>query len=773
MNETEEFHLPQADPADGSDPRLLEALRQYQAALETGAKPNRRAFLAQHTEVAAELAECLDGLDFLHSAVPQVQAPDRGLVVGPALQPDGMLGDFRIIREIGRGGMGVVYEAHQVSLDRRVALKVLPFAATLDDRQLRRFENEARAAAQLHHGNIVPVYAVGKERGTHFYAMQLIDGRTLAAVIDELRQTPLTKAPAHPAGDTMKGAASITYHSVESKQFFRSVANIGTQAADALDYAHQMGVVHRDVKPANLLLDGRGNLWVTDFGLARFQAAPGMTASGDLVGTLRYMSPEQAAGKPIIDPRSDIYSLGVTLYELLTRQAASPGNDRQACLRQILEDEPIAPRKLNAALPVELETIVLKAMAKGPEERYGTARELADDLRRYLDDQPVQARRPTVRDRVAKWARRHRRFVAAAVLAVIASAVLLAATSMRVAQADQEALEKVQREQARTQTAFDQLKIEQQKLTEEQGRTQVALLHEAEQRTKAVRNYEQAREVLDYLTYLGTEGLANKPEFKAVRQEILRKLEKYFEQFIAEHSDDPMIHDELVEAQSSVARIYAEKGEPEKVVAMLGGDAPGAPRMRNFGGPPGTPPPFFHLPRTISPVFLVGQHSVQEDLQWPPEKAHKMWNLMGSKDQRGGPPKREEVQALEKEIREQLQPEEYRRLQQIAWQLSGALALNEPAVSESLHLSAQQKKDIHVQLFGKDGRGPGRSSDKKGGPGPGFDGEWKAAHEAAFNVLSADQKEQWKVLVGRPFVGEMHWGFPPGRGSSRDRGSRP
>src|SRR5262249_4347882 len=163
-------------------------------------------------------------------------------------------------------------------------------------------------------------------------------------------------------------------------------AALGVQAAEALEYAHQMGVVHRDVKPANLLLDARGHLWVTDFGLARLQASPGLTAPGDVVGTLRYMSPEQAAGQPVIDPRSDVSGWGATRYELLTERPASPGRDRRECLRQVLEEEPPPPRRLSRAVPAELETIVLKAMAKAPEERYSTARELADDLGRFLAD---------------------------------------------------------------------------------------------------------------------------------------------------------------------------------------------------------------------------------------------------------------------------------------------------------------------------------------------------------------------------------------------------
>jgi hypothetical protein len=170
-----------------------------------------------------------------------------------------------------------------------------------------------------------------------------------------------------------------------------------------------MGVLHRDIKPANLLVDWRGSLWVTDFGLAHCRSQSGLTLTGDLVGTLRYMSPEQAmAQRGVIDHRSDVYSLGVTLYELLTLQPAFDGQDRQELLRQIAFEEPRPPRRIHRTIPTELETIVLKAMAKEPAERYGTAQELADDLQRFLKDEPIRARRPTVQQRATKWARRHK-----------------------------------------------------------------------------------------------------------------------------------------------------------------------------------------------------------------------------------------------------------------------------------------------------------------------------------------------------------------------------
>jgi serine/threonine protein kinase len=463
-------------PPPPDDLRLVRALEEYFDELESGRRPDRERFLARYPEVAAALAECLDGLHFVHAAASQLYPAGSTAKPSDELGPATALGDYLLIREVGRGGMGVVYEAEQLSLGRRVALKVLPFAATLDPRQLQRFKNEAQAAAHLHHQNIVPVYAVGCERGVHYYAMQYIDGQSLAAIIQEQRrrmglerpvQDAAINAPTPRPGSRAWGrvATADTNHSllstsgsVQAREYFRAVARVGVQAAEALDYAHQCGVVHRDIKPGNLLFDVRGNLWVADFGLARFEGSDALTATGDLLGTLRYMSPEQAlTRRGPLDQRTDVYSLGVTLYELLTLQPAFHGPDRQELLRQIAHEEPCPPRRLNRGVPAELETIVLKAMAKVPAERYASARELADDLRRFLEDQPIRARRPTVVERGRKWARRHQALVtAAAVVGVLALGMLSVSTAFMV-RARNRALESEQRAQRAVDTMYTQV----------------------------------------------------------------------------------------------------------------------------------------------------------------------------------------------------------------------------------------------------------------------------------------------------------------------------
>jgi WD40 repeat protein/serine/threonine protein kinase len=425
-----------------------------------GEQPDIEEYAARYPHLATVIRQVLCSFQFIRLS----SAGSLSLGPGSAGETPlaGCLGDFRILREVGRGGMGVVYEAEQISLGRQVALKVLPFAAAMDAKQLQRFKQEAQAAAHLQHQNIVPVHYVGCERGVHFYAMQFIEGQTLAQLIADLRLqiADCGKAPNRPqellSGPPTKDAQPAlcnqqsgmattapvavlsTERSTKSPAFFRTVAHLGVQVAEALEHAHQAGVVHRDIKPANLLIQGEPGasapgvrVWVSDFGLARLGSDPGLTMTGDILGTIRYMSPEQALAKRVpIDHRTDIYSLGVTLYELLTLERAYPGRTREEVLRQIAFDEPRPPRRLNKAVPAEVETIVLKAMAKNPEERYATAQELADDLKRFLEDQPIRARRPTLLQRAQKWARRHKSVVRAAVLVFLLAVVALAVSTV-------------------------------------------------------------------------------------------------------------------------------------------------------------------------------------------------------------------------------------------------------------------------------------------------------------------------------------------------------
>jgi WD40 repeat protein/Tfp pilus assembly protein PilF len=374
--------------------------------------------------------------------------------------------------------MGVVYEAEQVSLGRRVALKVLPRQAGKDRQALERFRREARSAARLHHTNIVPVFEVGQDGDVCYYAMQFIPGQSVDQVIDELRRlradsmppqerrpserlspdagvavavrelaqslltgrfhlqelagaTSPTSPPAEPApcsdptvDHVPAGSSSATVRAglgtssvvlpeqtdlsrvrSDYPHYFRSVARVGQQVAGALAYAHARGIVHRDVKPSNLLLDAAGVVWVTDFGLVKTEE-DALTRTGDIVGTVRYMAPERLRGE--CDARADVYGLGLSLYELLTLRTAFDARDRVQLLEQVKSQDPPRPRSVDQRIPRDLETIVLKAIDKDPRRRYQTADDLAEDLRRFVSDEPIRARRVSVLERLARWARRHK-----------------------------------------------------------------------------------------------------------------------------------------------------------------------------------------------------------------------------------------------------------------------------------------------------------------------------------------------------------------------------
>jgi tetratricopeptide (TPR) repeat protein len=313
------------------------------------------------------------------------------------------------------------------------------------------------------------------------------------------------------------------------------VTRLGVEAAEALEQAHQIGIVHRDIKPANLLIDSRAHLWVTDFGLAQVQGDGRLTMTGDLVGTLRYMSPEQALAKPVgVDHRSDIYSLGVTLYELLTLQPAFAGTDRQELLRQIAFDEPALPRRLNKSIPADLETIVLRAIAKLPEERYATAQQLADDLRRFLEDRPVQARRPTAVMRLKKWARRHQAAVATAVVALL----LFLTASVAV------------------------LGVSYTLIRSERDRANSNASDAAAARATALDNQHQAFETADrLLTRVAEWQLKDVPQMDEARRAILEDALAFYRRFFQKQGDDPEVREQTGKAYARTLSIYQMLGQ--------------------------------------------------------------------------------------------------------------------------------------------------------------------------------------------------------------------
>ena len=708
-------------PDDTDDPRVLAAARDYLADLEAGRVPDRQKYLDQSPDLSEVLAEHFDGIDLAHAA---------GQMLRPAAPPPKVehpaepLGDFRIVREIGRGGMGVVYEAVQLSLGRRVALKVLPFAAGLNARQLQRFRTEAHAAAQLHHGNIVPVYAVGSERGVHFYAMQIIDGRPLDAVIREMRgdavadpdeTTDLRAGPTKP--DTSRRDPTKTG---QPRDWFKTAARFAEQVALALDYAHDAGVVHRDIKPANLLLDAKGIVWVTDFGLAQVSADAGLTQSGDILGTLRYTSPEQAAGRRTdVDHRTDIYSLGATLYELLTLEPMIAGTDRPAILHQVLHGEPTPLRRIDRTVPAELETIVLKAVAKVPAERYATAGEMAADLRRFLDGRPIQARRPTLFDRGKKWVRRHPGVIATAVLLLAVGVIGLGASTARVVQ--------------------------------EQARTREALEQEKKRAAEADQRFELARRSADKMIEIGEEELQDQfhPGVQTARRRLLEAALEYYQEFIDLRRNDPTAQAELAATRDRVRTILND-------LATLQG---------------------------VNDLALLGHNGFHDDVKLPPERRREVGEVARKLDERRRdlfqdagrlPADERKRRALdfaresEKAVAGVLTPAEIDRLHEIGLQVRGPMAFRDPDVVAALKLTAEQRDLVRAvegeMMHGPGGPGgpPDRDRDRDRGPGRGWPmgggrdfnrPDPKAAVVRITATFTPEQWAKWRELAGPPYTG--------------------
>jgi serine/threonine protein kinase len=282
-------------------------------------------------------------------------------------------GDYELLGEVGRGGMGVVYKAREAGLDRVVAIKMLLPGAVPDEAELQRFRSEAAAAARLRHPHIVAVHRVGEQDGRHFYSMDFIAGVSLT---QRLAEGPLPS---------------------------RSAARYVAVIARALHHAHQHGILHRDVKPGNVLLDADDRPHVTDFGLAKqYNSDSNQTRTGSILGTPSYMAPEQAAGRKDLGPACDIYGVGALLYELLTGRPPFRAETPLDTMVQVMEMEPVPPRLLNPKIDRDLETVCLKCLQKGPRDRYASAADLADDLDRYLQGDSIQARSFNMMDRLAR-----------------------------------------------------------------------------------------------------------------------------------------------------------------------------------------------------------------------------------------------------------------------------------------------------------------------------------------------------------------------------------
>lgn len=654
---------------------VLELAEEFLDRYRKGERPPLKEYIDRHPELAAEIKEVFPAMAMMEN----IAVADSSLegdesekkVVKPQEISFKQLGDYRIIREIGHGGMGVVYEAEQVSLGRHVALKVLPNQALADAKQKRRFEREAKAAAKLHHTNIVPVFGVGEHDGLPYYVMQFIQGLGLDAVLDELNNMkpgaahtptalptageirisrrdvsaanmarslmtggfhsgpaghraaepmpqPVVDAtvdqPAHavpqrlaagspapssgrsvdcrPAAHSSTGSksgsgrladsftvssssiilpgASGTGTKTASKKqsYWQSVANIGRQVADALEYAHKQGVLHRDVKPSNLLLDLRGTVWVTDFGLAKV-AGPGaenLTHTGDILGTLRYMPPEAFEGKS--DARSDVYSLGLTMYELLAMRPAFDEKDRNKLIKQVTTGEPAALDKVNRDTPRDLVTIIHKAIDREPNRRYATAEDLASDLQRFLDDEPILARRQTQFERYVRWARHNPGIavlggVLTAVLFLVSAASLIVASRMSTlanneaqAAAD-ERIARAEAEEAKNREANEKNAATNAKKDADASRKSAE-----EALKKAEENFTKARAAVnDYLTAVSEDERLKAPGLQGLRIQLLQSALQFYQQFLKERGNDPTLRRELAGVYYKVGEIYRDLGQ--------------------------------------------------------------------------------------------------------------------------------------------------------------------------------------------------------------------
>lgn len=398
---------------------LSRLVSEYVDRLNTGERLDPAELLLRHPRLGEEILAQLEIFVAISSGSPD-----------PDPLPLGTLGDFTLRRPIGHGGMGVVYEAHQNSMDRVVALKVLPPGVAADDRAFHRFMQEAKTAGRLNHHSVVSVYSTGVEEGTPWYSMEYVDGETLAQILARLRTDG-------PEAVTPFGRSS-------EQQFYLRLAEAFASVADGLHHAHSKGVVHRDIKPSNLILDRQDRLRILDFGLARIEGQDTLTASGDFVGTPLYMSPEQARRRRIpVDHRTDVYSLGATLYEAICGRPPFRGKDHADTLSQIVGRDPVDPRRANPHVPKDLETIVLKCLRKETDHRYGTAEALGQDLRRFVRGEVVEARAPTPAARLARRLRRHPARIAVAGLVALLAA--LAVVLLVAQQSEQRRRERAER----------------------------------------------------------------------------------------------------------------------------------------------------------------------------------------------------------------------------------------------------------------------------------------------------------------------------------------
>lgn len=595
-----------SDPSNDEQRNPVDVLAdEFAGRIRGGETPSIDEYVRQHPDLEAEIRAIFPAVARIEKASRQqlshADSPSLKQLADLKLEK---IGDFQIIRQLGQGGMGIVYEALQVSLHRHVALKVISPAISNSPKQLARFQREAATAARLHHTNIVPVFGSGEENGIHYYAMQLIDGIPLHTAVRNLRQTrsydfESTASGSHvaenrssPAGARSAGPstnplqadsqspptgtaaqdvthvctgssedhpglpAAVSNNSQRKTNYHRKVCGFIADIADALHYAHDQGVLHRDIKPSNLLMDQHGIVWVTDFGLAKYDDQDGITRTGDMVGTLRYMAPEQFNGD--CDARSDVYSLGLTLYELLVLQPAYAETRSAPLMKLKSEQPPLSPRKIDESIPRDLDTIVMKACAVDPGLRYQSAAEFRDDLHRFIEGRNISARRASMVEQTWRWARRNPMIASLSCL----SATLLIAVAIVSIIANQ-----------MTRSALQEKELEYQRAEASRTAAQNALADARKQKQLAEANFSTAirafEEIMENISRRGIpQGIAVETEQEEVRSfetsltnsdvEVLETLLAFFAEFAEKNKADLSL--QSAQAQLRVAQIQQNLG---------------------------------------------------------------------------------------------------------------------------------------------------------------------------------------------------------------------
>ena len=591
--------LPKDAAAEQESEILERIVDEFTKRIRAGEHPAISEYQNQHPNLKDEIEDLLASVAMIEQlkSNPSQPVPSNR----PSLDKVSKLrqiGNYDVVREIGRGGMGVVFEAVHESLGRRVAIKVMPTPLMNGEKYVERFKQESQAAAKLHHTNIVAVFGVGQGDGYHYYVMDLVDGQTLSDVVFGLANSPSNESTKRidrkhfptiiqgtpgttqadisglelnkqvSEGETLnldsnESSASLSLDEIPigitNPKHFRWVARLGSNLADALSYAHESKILHRDIKPANIILDRKGGIWITDFGLAKDSSRElNLTQTGDVIGTPQYLAPESLEGK--YDQRSEVYCLGLTLYELATLKQAYPSGTTAEVIRAIATMTPTPPRKVNPKIPIDLSTIIEKSLARDPGSRYQTAKALRDDLTAFVNDQPISARPPSTFEKITKWGKRNP--LAASLAAV--STLLLALVAISASVGYIWTVDALRKEAEKTAT----LKRSEKRMQAQYERAEANIkisIQAFDEMFKQVVSRGTATSSSTNLNIDGFEELMGM-ESSVTKEDadFLIKLVEFYDQFAKQNSDNKSLQIESARAFRRVANIYQRVGEFKK-----------------------------------------------------------------------------------------------------------------------------------------------------------------------------------------------------------------